>query len=311
MTALDRRQLLALLGGMALPLVTAAQPRKPGHLVIIGGAEDRKQDRVILKKFLELSGGHNARIQVITAASETPAATWQSYQDAFKEIGATQCEWLPIATRADAFNATVVKQLSEAQGIFMTGGDQNILMQCLLGSPAARAMHRAFQLNGACIGGTSAGAAVMSYQMLALGSASPDPEKDIVSIHIGLGFVPHAIIDQHFSQRERLGRLLSALAERPDMLGVGIDEDTALIIEPNQSVEIVGRGAVTLIDPRHMRSNFNHIGEGDKLEMLGLQLHLLPAGKRYVLPNTPKSRQQPVSLWEALSRLTQPGSMRG
>ncbi len=311
MTTLDRRQLLALLGSTVMASFASAQTHKRGSLLIIGGAEDRKQHRVILRKFVELSGGVNAHIKVITAASETPVDTWQSYQTAFKDLGATQCEVVPIATREDASNAQVVKQLAEADGIFMTGGDQNILMQCLLGSPAARAMHHAFRVNGACISGTSAGAAVMSRQMLAQGDATLDPEKDMVSMHTGLGFVANAIIDQHFSERQRLGRLLSALAKRPEMLGVGIDEDTALVIEPNQAVEIVGRGAVTLVDPRHMRSNFKHIGEGEKLEMLGLQMHLLPAGNRYVLPSNPKDRRPPVALWEALSRLTQPGSVRG
>ena len=311
MTTLDRRQLLALLGSAALPFQAHAETHKRGRLVLIGGAEDRKQDRVILKKFLELSGGTHARIKFITAASETPAATWQSYQAAFSDLGATHCELVPIATREDASNADVVIQLSQADGIFMTGGDQNLLMQCLWESPASQALHRAFHFNGTCIAGTSAGAAVMSRQMLAQGNAVPEPEKDMVSMNIGLGFVVNAIIDQHFSERQRLGRLLSALAQRPDMLGVGIDEDTALVIEPNQSIEIVGRGAVTLVDPRHMRSNFDSIGEGDKLEMLGLQLHLLPAGNRYVLPSNPKNRKQPVLLWDALSMLAKTGPMRG
>jgi cyanophycinase len=128
---------------------------------------------------------------------------------------------------------------------------------------------------------------------------------------IGLSFMPNAIVDQHFSQRHRLSRLLSALAQRPDLLGVGIDEDTALVIEPNQSVEIVGRGAVTLVDPRRMRSNFDKAEDGDKLEMLGLQLHLLPAGSRYVLANAPKNRKPPVPFWDALSVLAKTGAMRG
>ena len=132
-----------------------------------------------------------------------------------------------------------------------------------------------------------------------------------VSTDIGLGFVANAIVDQHFSQRHRLSRLLSALAQRPDLLGVGIDEDTALIIEPNQSVEIVGKGSVTLVDPRRMRSNRDSIEDDDKLEMLGLQLHLLPAGSRYVLPSNPKARKQPTPFWEALTVLTKPGPMRG
>ena len=312
MTHLHRRQLLALLASAALPLGSTAQTSKTqGRLIIIGGAEDRQQDRIILRKFLELSGGPNAKIRVITAASGVPDATWASYQAVFQDLGARNCEVVPMLTREDASEPNVVSLLAEADGIFITGGDQNRLMQCLWESPAAQAMHRAFHLNNTCIAGTSAGAAVMSRHMLAQGTPTATPEKDVVSMDIGLSFMPNAIVDQHFSQRHRLSRLLSALAQRPDLLGVGIDEDTALLIEPNQSVEIVGRGAVTLVDPRRMRSNLDTIGEGDKLEMLGLQLHVLPAGNRYVLPSNPKNRKQPVLLWDALSMLAKTGPMRG
>ena len=297
---------------LALPFSASAQTHKRGRLVIIGGAEDRKQDRVILKKFLELSGGQDARIKFITAASGIPDIVWQSYQAVFKDLGATQCELVPMWTRDDASNPSVVAQLAEADGIFMTGGDQNRLMQCLWESPAAQAMHRAFHVNGCCIAGTSAGAAVMSRQMLAQGTATANPEKDVVQMDIGLGFVANAIIDQHFSQRQRLGRLLSALAQRPDMLGVGIDEDTALVIERGQSIEVVGRGSVTLLDPRKMRSNFETVDAQEKLEMLGLQLHMLPAGHRYPIPaNLKQNKKQPSALWEALYLLAQTGPSRG
>jgi cyanophycinase len=307
---LRRRQLLSLLLGSAvLPIACAAQPSHRGHLVIIGGAEDRQQDRVILRRFLSLSGGNNARIKFITAASGFPDATWASYQAVFADLGATDCELVPLLTRDDAAKPKVVQQLAEADGIFMTGGDQNRLMECLWESPAAQAMHRAFHVNGACIAGTSAGAAVMSRQMLAQGSVTPNPEKDVVQMDIGLGFI--AIIDQHFSQRQRLSRLLSALAQRPDLLGVGIDEDTALVIERGVSIEVVGRGAVTLVDPRKMHSNFDLVQPEDKLEMLGLQLHLLPAGQRYVEPTSLKNnKKQPTALWDALYLLAQTGPMR-
>ena len=312
MTPTDRRQFLAtLLASMATPLYAAAPAAPRGHLVIIGGAEDRQQDRIILRKFLELSGGPNAKIRFITAASGVPDVVWTSYQAVFKDLGALDCEVVPMLTREDASQPEVVSQIAQADGIFITGGDQNRLMACLWESPAFQALHRAFFLNGACVGGTSAGAAVMSRHMLAQGSPTPAPEKDTVSTDIGLGFVANAIVDQHFSQRHRLSRLLSALAQRPDLLGVGIDEDTALIIEPSQSVEIVGKGSVTLVDPRRMQTNRERIEEGDKLEMIGLQLHLLPSGSRYVLPTSLKGRKPPAPFWDALTLLTQPGPMRG
>ena len=312
MTAIQRRQLLAILTSAVLPFAATAQtPKNQGRLVIIGGAEDRKQDRIILRKFLELSGGPNAKIRFITAASGVPEKVWASYQAVFQDLGALNCEVVPMLTRDDASEPNVVSMLAEADGIFITGGDQNRLMQCVWETPASQAMHRAFHLNGACIGGTSAGAAVMSRHMLAEGAPTPSPQKDIASMDIGLSFMPNAIVDQHFSQRHRLSRLLSALAQRPDLLGVGIDEDTALVIEPNTFVEVVGRGAVSLVDPRRMRSNFDSAEDGDKLEMLGLQLHLLPAGSRYVLPNNPKGRKPLVPFWDALSLLAKPGAMRG
>jgi cyanophycinase len=319
MTYLHRRQLLGLFGKTSLlafaplPLLAAAQNQKTnlGRLVIIGGAEDRKQDRIILRKFLELSGGPNAKIRVITAASGAPDVVWASYQAVFQDLGALNCELVPMLTRDDASKPDVVSLLAEADGIFITGGDQNRLMQCLWESPAAQAMHRAFHLNGCCIAGTSAGAAVMSRHMLAEGAPTPSPQKDVVITDIGMSFLPNAIVDQHFSQRHRLSRLLSALAQRPDLLGVGIDEDTALVIEPNQSIEVVGRGAVTLVDPRRMHSNFDSAEDGDQLEMLGLQLHLLPANSRYVLPANPKTRKPPVPFWDALGVLAKTGAMRG
>ena len=312
MTPTDRRQFLAaLLASVASPLYAAAPVSPNGHLVIIGGAEDRQQDRIILRKFLELSGGPNAKIRFITAASGVPDVVWASYQAVFKDLGALDCEVVPMLTREDASQPEVVSQIAQADGIFITGGDQNRLMACLWESPAFQALHRAFFLNGACVGGTSAGAAVMSRHMLAQGTPTPAPEKDTVSTDIGLGFVANAIVDQHFSQRHRLSRLLSALAQRPDLLGVGIDEDTALIIEPGQSVEIVGKGSVTLVDPRRVQTNRERIEEGDKLEMIGLQLHLLPSGSRYVLPTSLKGRKPPAPFWDALTLLTQPGPMRG
>lgn len=314
MKTIPRRLVLSLLASTALPLELAAQTlgvqKKPGRLVIIGGAEDRQQDRLILRKFLELSGGPNAKIRFITAASSVPDVVWTSYQAAFKELGATDCEVVPMLTREDASKPEVVSQIAQADGIFITGGDQTRLMACLWESPAFQALHRAFFLDGACVAGTSAGAAVMSRHMLAQGIPTPVPRKDTVSTDIGLGFVANAIVDQHFSQRHRLSRLLSALAQRPDLLGVGIDEDTALIIEPNQSVEIVGKGSVTVVDARRLRSNLDAIEEGDKLEMIGLQLHLMPAGKRYVRP--PGKYRKPSSTFgEALELLTKPGPMRG
>ena len=190
MTHLHRRQLLALLASAALPLGSTAQTSKTqGRLIIIGGAEDRQQDRIILRKFLELSGGSNAKIRVITAASGVPDVVWASYQAVFQDLGARNCEVVPMLTRDDASKPEVVSQLADADGIFITGGDQNRLMQCLWESPAAQAMHRAFHLNNTCIAGTSAGAAVMSRHMLAQGTPREIIENaDVRRVYLGEHF---------------------------------------------------------------------------------------------------------------------------
>jgi cyanophycinase len=219
---------------------------------------------------------------------------------------------LPMFDRASASDPSIVSRILASDGLFISGGDQNRLMDILWESEAARAMHIAFHLQGCCIGGTSAGAAVMSRHMLAQGMAVYRPQKDVVSTDIGLGFVSKAIIDQHFSERRRLGRLLSAIAQRPDLIGVGIDEDTALVIERGQAVEVIGQGTVTLVDARRMQSNLDDIESEEGLELIGVQLHLLPAGHRYAVPGARRgARRLPAPLAEAVAMLVEPGPLRG
>lgn len=312
----NRRRWLAL--GLALAALPVAAPaedsayqRRLGHLVVIGGAEDRLKDRVILRRFVELCGGPQAQILVLTAASADPAASWRGYEPVFRELGAERCEPLDIHSTEEASDPALVNRLLHADGIFMTGGDQRRLMGLLWETEAARAMHLAFHLRGCCIGGTSAGAAALSRLMLAEGDTPRLPEKDAAVLDLGLGFVSRAIIDQHFSERRRLGRLLSVLAQRPDMLGVGIDEDTALVIERGQGVEVIGQGAVTLIDGRRMRSNFEDVDANERLEMLGVNLHVLPAGHRYSVQGERGTRGLPATLMDAIGTLVAPGPIRG
>lgn len=313
MTLLNRRHLLALGAGLGLMHFEAeAETRRAGRLVVIGGAEDRLQDRTILRRFVEMCGGQAARILVLTAASSDPDASWRGYEPVFRELGVENCVPLTLRSAEDANDPALINPMLNADGIFMTGGDQRRLMNLLWESGTARAMHTAFHARGCCIGGTSAGAAAMSRLMLAEGSTPRLPEKDAAILDLGLGFVSRAIIDQHFSERRRLGRLLSVLAQRPDMLGIGIDEDTALVIERAHSVEVIGKGAVTLLDARAMTSNFADIESNERLELLGVRLHLLPAGYRYsVIPGERGARRISASLLEAVELLVEPGPIRG
>jgi len=299
-------------GAVTLPTWSFAANRDPALLVIVGGAEDRLKDKVILRRFLELSDGVNGNVLILTAASSDQAASWAGYEQVFREMGATNTSHLPIYSVEDANAPDIVNRILNADGIFITGGDQRRLMQRLAGTDAAHALHIAFHVRSCCIGGTSAGAAVMSHVMLAEGDTPQLPEKDAAVLGVGLGFVSNAIIDQHFSQRRRLGRLMSALAQRPDLLGVGIDEDTALLIERGRGIEVIGKGTVTLIDGRRMRTNYRDVGSSERLEMLGVTLHVLPAGNHYY--NEPLTRLDPKpfpsSLHDAVGFLAAPGPIR-
>jgi cyanophycinase len=259
--------------------------RNNGHLVIIGGGEDRVDDKEILTKFVELSGGADANIVVITAASTVPEKMWAIYDEAFGALGVARRAPLHIASRAEANDPENLRRLLDATGIFMTGGDQKRMLAMIGGTEVAGAMHDAILSRGACIGGTSAGASAMSAHMLADGKAELNPEKGAVSLGAGLGLVRRAVIDQHFSQRHRLARLLSIVAQNPYLHGIGIDEDTALVIELGVGIEVIGDGSVTLVDGRHIISNVADAGRRESLELIDVRLHMLPAGSRYRRPD--------------------------
>ena len=290
-------------------LPTWSQSPKVSRLVIVGGAEDRLQDRIILRKFSEYCGGPQARIRIITAASADPQGVWQSYREAFHALGVGNVDRLAIDDRESAQAPAVQAEILQADGIFMSGGDQSKLMGALWDTAAYESLHQSFHLNRCCIGGTSAGAAVMSRHMIAQGPSVLRPSKEAVDTDIGLGLLSQAVVDQHFSERRRLPRLLSTLAMRPDLLGVGIDEDTALVIERGEGIEVIGKGTVTLVDPSQMQSNVDDLEVLDQIEMLGVQLHLLPAGHRYTVKSVGQGASS-APLQRAIQRLVAVGPIR-
>jgi cyanophycinase len=276
-----------------------------GHLVIIGGSEDRTDDKAILSRFVELAGGAHGRIVVITAASVVAEHLWEVYAQAFRDLGATRLVHLLVTSRAEASDEQHIRDIAEADGIFMTGGDQKRLLGLIGGTALDAEMHTALKVRGACIAGTSAGASAMSGHMLAQGHADQRPEKGAVSLGAGLGFLHRVVIDQHFSERHRLARLLSVVAQNPYLQGVGIDEDTALVIERGVGIEILGEGAVTVVDGRHMLTNVADIDDRATPEMIDVRLHLLPAGGRYRLPveGQAPERHLPASLLDFLENV--------
>lgn len=283
-----------------------ARKQKNGHLVIIGGGEDRKHDMHILARFVELSGGAEARIVVITAASQIGDEMWKIYDDAFGALGVRQRRHLELNSRQDANSEETVRMVVEATGIFMTGGDQKRLLALIGGTALDAEMHAALKLRGATIGGTSAGASAMSGHMLAQGRTDLLPEKGSVSLGAGLGFLHRVIVDQHFSERQRLSRLLSIVAANPYLQGIGIDEDTALVIERGVGIEVLGEGAVTVVDGRTMITNLAEIKDRATPELIDVRLHLLPSGTKYCLSSAdaPPGQRLPAPLLDFLENVT-------
>jgi cyanophycinase len=260
--------------------MTPVQPRT-GSLYLIGGAEDRGDQKRVLGRLLEVAGGPKARIVLITAASRHQGEMRDAYRQAFGALGAHDCTALAIERREEADASAHAEAILRAELVFMTGGDQKRLMALVGGTRVQEAIHRALRERGACIAGTSAGAAAMSAHMLSEGPGDTPARKDSAHLSAGLGLLQQLVVDQHFSERQRLGRLLSIVARNPQLLGVGIDENTALHIEPGQGLEVVGRGSVTLVDGREMRPNPLQVQSQDAMEPADARLHLLPAGTRY------------------------------
>lgn len=242
--------------------------RQPaGHLVIIGGAEDRTGDRVILRHMLALTGQADPVVTVIAAASAFPDFVWGRYDRVFEELGVTRRRHAAIGSREDGENPELAALIEQSHVVLLTGGDQRRLLGLIGGTGVERALDRAYRINGLCIAGTSAGAAAMSRDMLAGRSISD-----------GLGLLRGALIDQHFSQRRRLDRLASAVARHPQLIGIGVDEDTALVISHGKKFEVIGSGTVTIVDGRRLGSPVEEIDMEELLRASSMQIHQLPAG---------------------------------
>ena len=256
-------------------------PKQDGHtrgyVIPIGGAEERTGSPKVLKRFVKLCGGRNARIVIIPTASNLPD-TGDKYIKIFNKIGVADAVSLPINERAEADRQDYLDHLDQATGIFITGGNQLRLSTILGGTEIAKKIRR-LNATGVHVAGTSAGAAIMPEHMIAGGSTGHVPSGDGVNLAPGLGLTNALLIDQHFSERHRLGRLLTAISYNPFMLGIGLDEDTAIFIDPEHSFEVVGSGAVTVIDPVHLSySSMSKASKKEALSMLDLKLHILSKG---------------------------------
>jgi len=251
-----------------------------GPLIIIGGHEDKKHDRVILKHVADRV--RDGKLVIATVASHEPEGYFDAYKEAFAALGVTDLVELYVHERGETREARFAELLEGAAGVFFTGGDQ-LRISSQIGDTPIERMVRELHERGGLIAGTSAGASVMSETMLVKGTSSESHRVGDLHMAPGLGLVPDVIIDQHFAERGRIGRLLGAVAQNPRVLGIGIDEDTAIVVE-GCCFGVIGAGAVTIVDGSSVtHSNIAEARPERTLSMHDVRLHVLSAGDRFDL----------------------------
>ena len=264
--------------------------------MIIGGAEDKLRRRSILTEFVAASGGEHARIAVIATASSLGPEVVEVYDALFRKLGAAEVVSVRPESRDDAHDPELVAQLAKATGVFMTGGNQLKLSAVICGTPFGEALvaaHRA----GTVIAGTSAGARIQSSHMVAVGGPGSTPKQRMTQVAAGLGLLRSSVIDQHFDQRNRYGRLLMIVSQSPSLLGIGVDEDTAAVVEEvdgHELLRVIGKGAVTIFDPAHIVTNAYEAKRSSPLLASGVTLHVLPDGSTFDLTTRTLVPRQPV-----------------
>jgi cyanophycinase len=261
----------------------------PGPLMIIGGAEDKLRRRRILKEFVAAAGGLDARIVVIPTASSLGPEIVDVYDALFRAEGAAEVTEVRPHSREEAADEELVKRIEEATGVFMTGGNQLKLSSIICGTPVGAAIVAA-HARGVAVAGTSAGASIQSSHMVAFGVGGATPKQRMTQVAAGLGLLQSTVIDQHFDQRNRYGRLLMIVAQSPSLLGLGVDEDTAAVVEtqaeadgPHEVLRVIGRGSVTIMDPADLVTNAYEAKRSAPILASGVVLHVLPDGARFDL----------------------------
>ncbi|MBD2088643.1 cyanophycinase [Microcoleus sp. FACHB-1515] len=255
-----------------------------GQLFIIGGAEDKEGDCKILREFVRQAGGLQAHLVIMTVATELPKEVGDSYTEIFERLGAEDVKVLDTGKREDAEDPEAIALIEQATGVFFTGGNQARITEMLRDTKLHHVMLDRLK-QGLVIGGTSAGAAMMPDMMIVSGEAETNPRVEVAEMEPGMGFLPGFVIDQHFAQRGRLGRLLSALMQQPAVLGFGIDENTAIVVNGN-TLEVIGDGAVTIVDVANVtHTNADNLLKDEDMAICGAKLHILPHGYRFHIEN--------------------------
>jgi cyanophycinase len=251
-----------------------------GFIIPIGGAVSKRKNPIILEKFVKLCGGDKAVITVIPTATKLEE-NGEIFTNLFTEMGASDVFSIDIKKRSDCSNENYLSKLMKSTGVFISGGNQLRLSTILGGTPVAKAIRR-LNADGVHVAGTSAGAAIMPEHMISGGRSGGTPTPKSVSLSPGLGLTNSVVIDQHFRQRDRLGRLLAAIAYSPFLTGVGIDENTAIFIDPDNTFSVEGSGAVTIVDPSKMNAtSASTAGRNDAINITDIKLHILASGSKY------------------------------
>ncbi len=249
-------------------------------LMPMGGALDERRHPEVLLEFLRRAGGAQARLLIFPQASARPESG-REYVALFRELGAGQALSLEFRQRSQADDEENLRLVRQASGIFFGGGVQMRLAALLGGTRLEAELLRAYR-RGCVVGGTSAGASILSKTMVAYGKGGPSPRERILQMSPGLGFTDHFLFDQHFRQKDRLGRLIYAVTSHPGILGIGIDEDTAAIIEDDSHLTVCGSGAVTIVDGRHITaSDVAEAENGRPVAVAHLIVHVLTHGCVY------------------------------
>ncbi len=253
-------------------------------VLVIGGAEDKVHGREILQTFFCRAGSSDAHIAIIPSASREPSIIGARYLSIFAEMGAKKVEILDIRERLQCEEPDIQACLAASTGVFLTGGDQLRLCAVLADTPAMEIIRTRVKRGQLTLAGTSAGAAVMGHHMIAGGGSGESPNRALVDMAVGLGILPNVIVDQHFHNRNRMGRLISAIASHPDRIGMGIDEDTCALVEGDGTLQVMGKGTVTIVDPGEVsHTNNPDVGSNEPLSVHNLRLHILSYGDRYHL----------------------------
>src|SRR5215217_3357591 len=238
--------------------------RRMGRLLVIGGAEDPDEKHLcILPHLVEMAGGKEARVMVCSSPSENPEEKIRTYGKLFEKIGVAEVIAAPITERAEANTPEILEGLERATAVFFTGGDQLRLTALMAGSQMCERIRERLYGDGLVVAGTSAGAAAMSGVMIIGGRSQGTVRRSDVALAPGLGYWRDTVVDTHFNQRGRPNRLFTIFAHNPQVLGVGIDENTAIEVEPGASFRVIGDGAVMVLGGRVSHTNAPSVGDDD------------------------------------------------